>query len=176
VKNAPVCGRNSEQKICAFVDKYVSCQLPCEKDDPELFSLVSTLQQHRYTRACRKSGVFCRFHFPKISVPFTFLSKELKKDNTTTTTNNIHDSYVSDQNDMTGENAGLETSSSVMNNTVSSNETNLQEAPHMETHQIDVLKKVGKCISSCKDNNILLTLQEVLNMCSIKKDIYAEAI
>jgi hypothetical protein len=120
VKNAPVCGRNSEQAICAFVDKYVSCQLPCEKDDPELCQLVSTLQQHRHTRTCRKSGVFCRFHFPKILVPFTLLTKDKNKYNTSTTTNNIHDSYVGDQNGMTGEN-GLETSSSVMNNTVSSN-------------------------------------------------------
>lgn len=148
MKNAPVCGRNSEQEICAFVDKYVSCQLPCEKDDPELFHLVSTLQQHRHTRTCRKSGVFCRFHFPKISVPFTLLSKDKNNDNTTTTTNIIHDSYVGDQNDTTGENAGLETSASVMKNTVSSNETNLQEPPHMKTHHIDykdVSKKVGKC-------------------------------
>ena len=53
-----------QKKASAFIDTYISAQLP-QKDDP-LHSLVSSLQSHSHTHTCykRKSKVNCRFNFP----------------------------------------------------------------------------------------------------------------
>ncbi|KAI8514787.1 hypothetical protein Bbelb_073780 [Branchiostoma belcheri] len=75
VKDAPKLNVNSEEEICAFVDKYVSSQLPNPETDKELFDIVSQVQMHRkgHTTSCKKGGKVCRFGFPKPPVKQTFL-------------------------------------------------------------------------------------------------------
>ncbi|XP_078688663.1 uncharacterized protein LOC144920377 isoform X2 [Branchiostoma floridae x Branchiostoma belcheri] len=75
VKDAPKLNVNSEEEICAFVDKYVSSQLPNPETDRELFDIVSQVQMHRkgHTTSCKKGGKVCRFGFPKPPVKQTFL-------------------------------------------------------------------------------------------------------
>ncbi|KAI8496925.1 hypothetical protein Bbelb_255800 [Branchiostoma belcheri] len=75
VKDAPKLDVNSEEEICSFVDRYVSCQLPNAETDKELFDIVSQVQMHRKgnTASCKKGGKVCRFGFPKPPVKQTFL-------------------------------------------------------------------------------------------------------
>ncbi|KAI8507071.1 hypothetical protein Bbelb_155100 [Branchiostoma belcheri] len=75
VKDAPKLDVNSEEEICSFVDRYVSCQLPNAETDKELFDIVSQVQMHRkgHTASCKKGGKVCRFGFPKPPVKQTFL-------------------------------------------------------------------------------------------------------
>ena len=47
VKNAPPYATNIPQQICDFIDKYISCSLPCE--DVKLKDLISLLQQHKHS-------------------------------------------------------------------------------------------------------------------------------
>ena len=62
VKNAPKYGINSNSEVCAFIDKYITCEIP--DNDEMLKELVLTLQQHKHSSYC-KCGKACRFHFPK---------------------------------------------------------------------------------------------------------------
>lgn len=56
---------SGRQQGLAFIDKYISAQLP-EKSNP-LYSLVSRLQTHAHTHTCFKSHgkSKCRFDFPR---------------------------------------------------------------------------------------------------------------
>ena len=70
IENAPIIGINSEEEISAFIQKYVTCQLP-DKNDP-LFELVNTVQRHHCNKYCkrtfkgkRSSADYCRFKFPR---------------------------------------------------------------------------------------------------------------
>ena len=65
IKDAPDPETDSPQTIAAFVDRYVSCELPSVALDPELHSLVNQLQRHTHTASCKKKGNHCRFNFPR---------------------------------------------------------------------------------------------------------------
>jgi exonuclease III len=63
-----------------FADKVITCSLTDETAD-----IVKEVNVHHHTRACRKYGTQCRFHFPKlpslrtiISVPERLLFKEIE--------------------------------------------------------------------------------------------------
>ena len=71
---------DEEEVICAFIDKYVSCKIPSKKKDPDLHTLVTTLQQHHHTATCRKKGTACRFNFPKLPSTETVIAKKLEMD------------------------------------------------------------------------------------------------
>ena len=60
-REAPIFDQNSEQEIQAFVDKYISCSLP--SDDSDLCDLLSAVQRHTHSVACRKHGKSCAFNF-----------------------------------------------------------------------------------------------------------------
>ncbi|XP_066288772.1 uncharacterized protein [Branchiostoma lanceolatum] len=80
VKDAPKLNVNSEEEICAFVDRYVCSQLPDSEADKELFDIVSQVQTHRkgHTASCKKGGKVCRFGFPKPPVKQTFMCGPVK--------------------------------------------------------------------------------------------------
>ena len=65
IKDAPDPETDSPQTVAAFVDRYVSCELPSVALDPELHSLVNQLQRHTHTASCKKKGNHCRFNFPR---------------------------------------------------------------------------------------------------------------
>ncbi|KAK3105150.1 hypothetical protein FSP39_018213 [Pinctada imbricata] len=74
IEGAPRLNENDQQTVCAFVDRYVSCQLPGEKD-PELHDIVQAVQQHskKHSKSCRKKGTTCRFNFPRPPSSKTFI-------------------------------------------------------------------------------------------------------
>ena len=51
------------QKICEFVDGYVSATIPVEDDN--LKNLVTELQRHSCSASCKKRGNTSRFNFPR---------------------------------------------------------------------------------------------------------------
>ncbi|XP_077978182.1 uncharacterized protein LOC144433703 [Glandiceps talaboti] len=66
VLNAPIIDKNTDNDIITFIDKYITCAIPKENNDPVLHGLVISRQTHHHTRTCKKEkGVECRFHFKK---------------------------------------------------------------------------------------------------------------
>ena len=61
VKNAPKFGEQTDQEVCDFIDKYVSCSIP--EEEGQLKELVLSLQKHRHSSYCKRNRK-CRFSFP----------------------------------------------------------------------------------------------------------------
>ncbi|MES9882265.1 MAG: DUF6570 domain-containing protein, partial [Sedimenticola sp.] len=75
IKDAPHPERSTPAEITAFVDRYVSSQIPSAEEDQQLHSLVTQLQKHTHSASCRKTGRQCRFNFPKPISTSTILSR-----------------------------------------------------------------------------------------------------
>ncbi|XP_071177666.1 uncharacterized protein [Mytilus edulis] len=77
IEDAPLLDKADDQTVCDFVDKYVTCELPNNTEDPELHEIVSSVQQHskHHTKSCKKKGTTCRFHFPRPPSEKTFISR-----------------------------------------------------------------------------------------------------
>ncbi|XP_062618486.1 uncharacterized protein LOC134280065 [Saccostrea cucullata] len=84
VENAPKLDEHGEESVCDFIDKYVSCELPSETEDPELRNIVLAVQQHskKHSKSCRKKGTECRFNFPRPPSLRTFISSPYEDDST----------------------------------------------------------------------------------------------
>lgn len=66
VKDAPIVDKDPDDDVVAFIDKYISDTVPQIEDDENLRNLVLSRQIHHRTRTCKKkTGLECRFHFPK---------------------------------------------------------------------------------------------------------------
>lgn len=63
--DAPHFESAEEQVIADFIDSYISCNLPEEENNEELYSLVNSLQRHVHSHTCRKTGKKCRFGYPR---------------------------------------------------------------------------------------------------------------
>ncbi|XP_072048518.1 uncharacterized protein [Amphiura filiformis] len=76
VKDAPEFDTDPDEEIAEFIDKYVSCELPPE-EDVELHEIVSKVQMHTksHTRSCRKTGLVCRFNYPRPPSNETFICR-----------------------------------------------------------------------------------------------------
>ncbi|XP_060776102.1 uncharacterized protein LOC132885442 [Neoarius graeffei] len=76
IENAPKIDKNNDAEVAAFIDRYITCHLPSERD-PELFETVSSVQKHstRHSRTCRKRNQICRFHFPRPPSNRTFITR-----------------------------------------------------------------------------------------------------
>ena len=77
VKDAPKYGIDSNQKVCEFIDKYISASIP--DDDNELKDLVVMLQKHRHSSYCARNGR-CHFGFPKPPSDYTLIAEPLADD------------------------------------------------------------------------------------------------
>ncbi|KAI4881835.1 hypothetical protein NFI96_007838, partial [Prochilodus magdalenae] len=77
IKDAPEYGKDDDRTVTAFIDKYISCQLPDEQTDPELHNIVKEVQSHSrgHTKSCKKGKRHCRFGFPKPPVKSTFITQ-----------------------------------------------------------------------------------------------------
>ncbi|XP_035675782.1 uncharacterized protein LOC118415349 [Branchiostoma floridae] len=65
VENAPDLDTiEGRQSAPAFIDKYISTQLPDDQNSL-LYQLVSKYQTHHHTSTCKKRRVNCRFYFPR---------------------------------------------------------------------------------------------------------------
>ena len=75
IKNAPEYGKDSDDDIAKFVDKYISCKA----DSHDLTELVN-LQRHKHSKTCRKRGqAVCRFNFPLPPMPRTMILEPLSE-------------------------------------------------------------------------------------------------
>ncbi|XP_071152909.1 uncharacterized protein [Mytilus edulis] len=82
VEDAPKFRVDDDDTVTKFIDKYISCKLPLESDDPELTDIVKTVQQHskNHSKSCRKKGTECRFNFPRPPSEKTFISRPIEDD------------------------------------------------------------------------------------------------
>ncbi|XP_072565310.1 uncharacterized protein [Paramormyrops kingsleyae] len=74
VEDAPKVGKDDEDEVSAFIDHYVTCEMPEGND--EMHEIVCSVQQHskRHSKTCKKKGKTCRFNFPRPPSNRTFLS------------------------------------------------------------------------------------------------------
>ncbi|XP_071486145.1 uncharacterized protein [Diadema antillarum] len=77
VENAPNLGIDKDETVIDFVDKYISCNIPCEDEDEELNEIVKNVQLHskKHSKSCKKKGTTCRFNFPRQPSEKTFIVK-----------------------------------------------------------------------------------------------------
>ncbi|XP_062621669.1 uncharacterized protein LOC134283235, partial [Saccostrea cucullata] len=87
IENAPKLDEDGEEAVCNFIEKYVSCAVPSEKEDMELMNIVLEVQQHSksHSKSCRKKGTECRFNFPRPPSVCTFINSPLEEDDTEAT-------------------------------------------------------------------------------------------
>ena len=62
VKDAPKYGIDSDEDVCEFIDKYITCSIP--QTEGKLKELVLLLQRHVHSTYCKRNKS-CRFNFPK---------------------------------------------------------------------------------------------------------------
>ncbi|XP_076870505.1 uncharacterized protein LOC143521483 isoform X1 [Brachyhypopomus gauderio] len=76
VKDAPQIDKDDDDKVVAFIDHYVTCEMP-SADDTEMNEIVSSVQQHskKHSKTCKKKGTTCRFNFPRPPSSRTFLTR-----------------------------------------------------------------------------------------------------
>ena len=77
VKNAPQINVQTDDEVCEFVQKYISCSIPDDGDEKEL---VCKLQRHSHSSYCRKKGS-CRFRYPKPPSDRVIIAKEPDSEN-----------------------------------------------------------------------------------------------
>lgn len=63
VKDAPTFEKNTKEELKTFIDSKLTCSIPPEDD--ELHDIITLVQQHTHSVACRKHGTSCRFNFPR---------------------------------------------------------------------------------------------------------------
>ena len=77
VKEAPQYGKNSNDDIAKFVDRYVACKA----DSEEIVGDLINLQRHKHSKTCKKQGQkICRFNFPLPPMPRTMILEPLSED------------------------------------------------------------------------------------------------
>ncbi|XP_062594109.1 uncharacterized protein LOC134255598 [Saccostrea cucullata] len=81
VENAPKLDEGSEDTICNFIDRHVTCALPSGDIDQELRQIVLDVQQHSkgHSKSCRKKNTECRFNFPRPPSECTFISRQIEQ-------------------------------------------------------------------------------------------------
>ncbi|XP_062622277.1 uncharacterized protein LOC134283815, partial [Saccostrea cucullata] len=82
VENAPKFNIDSDETVCDFIDRYVTCALPTDNENPELRQIVLAVQQHSksHSKSCRKKGTECRFNFPRPPSEKTFITKQCEEE------------------------------------------------------------------------------------------------
>ena len=73
VKDAPRIGHNTDDEVCAFVDKYITAVMPkpCEENEHDI-SMMKRLQKHTHSDYCRHRKT-CHFGFPRPPSNKTFI-------------------------------------------------------------------------------------------------------
>lgn len=77
VENAPKIDVHGKQAVANFIDKYITCSIPDEDEDPELRKIVLDVQQHskKHSKSCKKNGAECRFNFSRPPSQRTFITE-----------------------------------------------------------------------------------------------------
>ena len=63
IHNAPHYGVDSDDDVCHFIDRYVTCT--SLTNDDALKELVQAVQVHKHSSTCKRLKR-CRFHYPKL--------------------------------------------------------------------------------------------------------------
>ena len=50
IKDAPIIGQNKNEEVLKYIEERITCRLPNEKNEPELFDKVQQFQLHKHTR------------------------------------------------------------------------------------------------------------------------------
>ena len=82
IKDAPRVGKNTDEEVCNFVDKYINGRIPCDiPENEDIRELVQKLQTHRHNACCRKLGKSkCRFNFPRPPSTRTIIARNIDVD------------------------------------------------------------------------------------------------
>ncbi|CAF3370960.1 unnamed protein product [Rotaria sp. Silwood1] len=74
IKNAPKYRENSDEEVITFIDKYITCKMPNEKD-LHLYKIIKEVQTHSksHSKSCKRRNKVCRFYFPKPISRRTFI-------------------------------------------------------------------------------------------------------
>lgn len=74
IENAPVIDKKADEEVVDFIDKYVTGKVPSQ--DETLLDTVTCVLQHakRHSETCKKNNTVCRFNFPKVPSPCTFIA------------------------------------------------------------------------------------------------------
>ena len=82
VKDAPKVDENSDEEVCAFVDRYINGRVPCDiPENQEIRSLVMKLQTHSHSPCCRAHAKGkCHFHFPHPPSTKTIIARGVSDD------------------------------------------------------------------------------------------------
>ena len=80
VKDAPRIGHNTDDEVCAFVDKYITAVMPkpCKENEHDI-SLMKRLQKHTHSDYCRQKNVIMGSpnpHLTKQSYVISLLMKQ----------------------------------------------------------------------------------------------------
>ena len=77
IKDAPKLDQDPDYDVIAFIDKYITCELPIEQQDSELHEIIIHVQTHskRHSKSCRKKNTKCRFNFPRPPSNRTFIAR-----------------------------------------------------------------------------------------------------
>ena len=73
MKNAPRYRIDPDDKVCEYINKYISCKMPSEEG--LLKNLVKEVQTHSHSTYCKRSGK-CRFHFPRVPSSKTLIASQ----------------------------------------------------------------------------------------------------
>ncbi|XP_062607978.1 uncharacterized protein LOC134269784, partial [Saccostrea cucullata] len=69
IDNAPKIDKNTEEEVCSFINKYISCKLDHENEYVDL-------QKHCHSSSCKKKDATCRFSFPRPPSSKTLIAKK----------------------------------------------------------------------------------------------------
>jgi hypothetical protein len=73
IKDAPMYGMNTNEKVEQFIDLYISCDVSL------LLNSLQNVQQHQHTHTSREKIMFvCKFHYPLPPMHETKIFKPLK--------------------------------------------------------------------------------------------------
>lgn len=72
IKGAPIIGKDKEEDVIKFIDKFITCRIPNPITEPRLYELVLKYEKHQCSDSCirkRYTGhatiSFCRYGYPK---------------------------------------------------------------------------------------------------------------
>lgn len=54
--DAPKFGKYSDEYVCRYIDRFITCQMPNKDDTSDEISQLVVLQMHKHTTTCRKKG------------------------------------------------------------------------------------------------------------------------
>ena len=81
IKGAPVMGKDPDEDVLHWIKKHITCRIPDQATNPELYCLVTKYQLHKCSKYCKRKrkvgGIYitrCKFGFPRSEAEETRLN------------------------------------------------------------------------------------------------------